>query len=296
MWNAGGSALGKVARPPRPVLRPQFFFGGGTLNAECLMPAALAIVAGSHEQSVDQKLAKLARMCGVDATLAIAQSDGRLSDLLGSLGDATCLAANVRALSMLQPISEDDVGRMVSAFRAVLFYGFDDSPGSKVLLSRLSAGAIKGAIPIEGGQPTVSFAAELPEESRPLCGLQFRLDESDARGVAFVGSGDNALASRENLPLMARYQSGESSVFLIADDAIVDVDARVSAPGAAGETYLRLAPWVISLRSMFGETCWHNPFPRAAWMIDDPLLRRRYGLLRYSDLVRAMDADRFATT
>jgi hypothetical protein len=200
------------------------------------------MVAGSEEQSVDKKLAKLAGMCGVDATLAIARSDGGLSDVLGGLGDAASLAANVRALSMLQPISEDDVGRMVSAFRAVLFYGFDDSPGSKVLLSRLSAGAIKGAIPIEGGQPTVSFAAELPEECRPLCGLRFRLDESDARGFAFVGSCDYVLASRENPPLLARFRRGDSNAFLIADDAIVDVDEPVSVPGATAETYPRFAP------------------------------------------------------
>jgi hypothetical protein len=109
------------------------------------------MVAGSEEQSVDKKLAKLAGMCGVDATLAIARSDGGLSDVLGGLGDATCLAANVRALSMLRPISEDDLGRMFSAFRAILFYGFDDSPGSRALLSRLTGGAIKSAIPMERG-------------------------------------------------------------------------------------------------------------------------------------------------
>jgi hypothetical protein len=47
---------------------------------------------------------------------------------------------------------------------------------------------------------------------------------------------------------------------------------------------------------MFGEACWHNPFPHTAWIIDDPLLRSRYGLLRYAELIRAMDAEGFATT
>ncbi|MGH8012276.1 MAG: hypothetical protein ACREQ4_07250 [Candidatus Binataceae bacterium] len=44
-------------------------------------------------------------------------------------------------------------------------------------------------------------------------------------------------------------------------------------------------PWLIFLRDAFGEYCWDNYQPRAAFTIDDPLLRPSYGFVSYTELL-----------
>jgi hypothetical protein len=50
----------------------------------------------------------------------------------------------------------------------------------------------------------------------------------------------------------------------------------------------RFLPALVFLRSAFGNRCWENPIKTARVIIDDPLLRRRYGFIRYEELLRSM--------
>jgi len=50
------------------------------------------------------------------------------------------------------------------------------------------------------------------------------------------------------------------------------------------------------LRYVFKEHCWHNDNTQACLIIDDPLLRKKYGFLDYELLLEAMDHHNFFTT
>jgi hypothetical protein len=82
----------------------------------------------------------------------------------------------------------------------------------------------------------------------------------------------------------------------LVDLPIPDVHERVSSERGIEAVYERLTPLLIFLRHSFGNTEWHGPERTARVIIDDPLLRRRYGFLDFEQLTRSMDATGYGTT
>ena len=55
-------------------------------------------------------------------------------------------------------------------------------------------------------------------------------------------------------------------------------------------------PFVCYIRWAFGGYAWHAPESNACLVVDDPLLKARYGFVRYRELLALMKRVRFATT
>src|SRR5262249_14496927 len=116
------------------------------------------------------------------------------------------------------------------------------------------------------------------------------------RWKGFSGLSCTAQIKIGHSSLLAKCERDSTTTFLLAGGELLDVDAPATVSDAEAEFYLSLAPWLIFLRSAYGEWCWHNPYPQAAWTIDDPLLKSHYGFLRYRDLIAATDAGNFTAT
>jgi hypothetical protein len=81
----------------------------------------------------------------------------------------------------------------------------------------------------------------------------------------------------------ARLDCGSSTVYL-SGAGLCDLD-RTVAKGFSTLNFLpALAPAVIFFREVFGDYCWRNRRPMACFIIDDPLIRRKYGFLRFESL------------
>lgn len=55
-------------------------------------------------------------------------------------------------------------------------------------------------------------------------------------------------------------------------------------------------PGIIFLRAAFGDRCWHNPQVGAGIVIDDPLLKKNYGFIKFSDLLGSARRHGFRVT
>ncbi|MEO7725523.1 MAG: hypothetical protein ABIU29_12700 [Chthoniobacterales bacterium] len=89
------------------------------------------------------------------------------------------------------------------------------------------------------------------------------------------------------LPSFARRQVDLAEIFVWSTTAIFDVRRPLQA-----ETEFELAcdeyiPAIIFLRAAFDDRCWHNPTAGAGMVIDDPLLKKKYGFIDFEKLLES---------
>jgi hypothetical protein len=254
--------------------------------------ATLVVLSCGNSKEADAKLARLAEKWGIRASFIDSES-GAPGDIVYQIGqqERVCLAASAASLARLFREHSALLGNFLSAFPAALFYGFDGSPGTNEVLSWLTGSAQQETVALPESALEVSFSADLPAGCEPLRGIGFRRNYRGRRWRGFPGLSSMALMKMGELASFVSFARGPSRVFLLAGSELLDVGAPASPSDPPSELYAQLAPWLMFLRTGFGEWSWHNPNPRAAWIIDDPLLKENYGFLRYSDLVEALDAD-----
>jgi hypothetical protein len=95
-------------------------------------------------------------------------------------------------------------------------------------------------------------------------------------------------------PCYIRVERDSRSYFLLACRHVLNVDAPIDVGDNPGDRFLQFVPFIGYLRVMFGARCWTNPSPAACFIIDDPLLRRRYGFLYFERLDAQMAGARFS--
>lgn len=252
----------------------------------------LTIISCSATQATDGRLAALASFSGL--TPGLFEAPGCEPDL-----ECDSLIASFAAFSQLAPAIRSQI---LEAKRSVLLY-VDEQQDSALAddpISVLSRGALRAPTAISGSPIQVALAQEMPAGCRQLRGLGFELGGAQAGWRAFVPH----LAAPElepvvtlgGRPWLVRLSRAQGDLFLLAGGRVLGLDEACSAAGIESRDYLDLLPWLIFMRAGGGEACWHNPDPRACLLIDDPLLRPRYGYLDYHELALAMDEHRFATS
>jgi hypothetical protein len=83
---------------------------------------------------------------------------------------------------------------------------------------------------------------------------------------------------------------------LLAGRQVADLDAAVPNDASILEFFPDLAPLMMFLFSASRNGLWHNDAPNACFIIDDPLLKERYGFLEYPKLLEVMEAKGFCTS
>ena len=102
--------------------------------------------------------------------------------------------------------------------------------------------------------------------------------------------GPNELASR---PAVLRINQGVAPRYLLA----AGTGAEASAPWQYDRSLFgEIVPWLLLLRDVGGNRCWHPPAVLANLTIDDPWLTEPYGCLSFPGLLAEMQRERFHTT
>src|SRR5262249_51449052 len=144
------------------------------------------------------------------------------------------------------------------------------------------------------------------EFSLQLAGMSFEADggnESSSSsfrktGCAPDGLGDSMtrIIECDGRSFLTAARRGECEFFLLASSDVLDVDTPAATGQLPRDVYPALLPWLIFIRRAAGDRCWRNSAPRASLIIDDPLLRPRYGFLSYASLAESMRQNDFKTT
>lgn len=260
------------------------------------MKRRLSFVGSEPPDPADVALRKLAEFIGVDCeTIELSA----LPERSKSTSDVSTVSA--RALQQL--LSGADAvtcqEKLNVLFRGVLLVrGFETGDVAR-LTAVLTDGALGNVRPIPSGKRTYSYAEALDRRQIPLAGLSQTVDET--RNVsAFVTARTEprvtTLVSVERQPMLVHIDIGRTSVFLLSDGKLVDIDQACGSKDFLMAATTALLPMTVFLRSVFGAACWTTPVPSANLVIDDPMVRRRYGFVEYHRLLAEARAHGYAVT
>ena len=174
--------------------------------------------------------------------------------------------------------------------RAVSERGLQSMCGDKDLLLREAP----------TGNVSLSVSRELSDLAGPMAGLEFssQLRREDAVLVGVPGgeSRFETVISAGGKPVFMRFYQNGVPVFFCASSQMVDIDQTVG-PGFydVRDNFCSVVPLVMFIRLMFPEVAWRSQELGACLIIDDPLLKRRYGSCDFGMLRSLMQQYGFTT-
>jgi hypothetical protein len=135
---------------------------------------------------------------------------------------------------------------------------------------------------LEATSATLRVATD--KSSEALAGWEADVQIERPCAVFQTGGPDfTPLMSLDGRPFFARLNCGSLTVF-ISTIGMCDLDRMAKKGDSILNFVAGLAPAIIFLRQAFGDRCWRNECPMACFIIDDPLLRPRYGFLKFDSL------------
>jgi hypothetical protein len=269
-----------------------------------MQPTELVVLYKCEPEPSDRNLINLAVFLGVPVRgISLARTGGvQGSEVLQLIRQAGCAA--VSAGTLHQCVSRSSLLHMVQSLGLepttnLFVYGFHQGKTDAELVWDLSGGAFRSVGQLGRGAHPYSVSNRSRAFCQEFCGLTFgtadlRNDLVFRRNRSEGKTADLIRAAGDTL--LATVQNGASFSVLSGAREILDIEATV-APGVRPlDWFSRLVPAMMFLRYAFGDRCWQPGKKLACFILDDPLLRSRYGFLRYNSLLEAMERSNFATS
>jgi hypothetical protein len=181
---------------------------------------------------------------------------------------------------------------------SLLVYGLTPDPFCEKLVRVLSNERLRSVSPIDDFNANYNIAPEMNEVSGAFAGLSFGpTNRANDSTLSLTHSEDSVRTpiSIGNKPFLTLTRLGETEVVFLAGAGTIDVDEEVGSTPVV-KFFSKLVPLAMALRYLFGEKCWHSSEHFASFIVDDPLLRPKYGFLDFEALLGLMTRYDFSTT
>jgi len=230
-------------------------------------------------------LRRLAEFYGVECeSISLSQllSQDHRSEPSGRVVDVASFAVEPLQAELLPRFVERNTG----GYPLLILATTSDAIASQAI-AHLTGGAITGVTHISSAQ-SVGFTEGARSLTQELSGHSFSRQDASALNLA---SNPGALVT----PLMT-VGAGPAFVtwgpttrlrFAWSTPAVFDVFRPLAQELDFERALDACLPFLIFLRSAFGEACWHNPDRTAGFVIDDPLLTPDYGFIHFPRLLES---------
>jgi len=210
------------------------------------------------------------------------------------LSSATCMATALE--DVVNP--DRDLPARISKANSVYVYDFQETAPCKKLL-RLLTDSADGDIrkPI-AAKAHLSVTGDFPEMCGPMSGLQVsaKLNEKDFCFNLGPQAGKHQSMISANLgEIFLSAVCGGVRFFLNASAETIDISTPATKFFDVKEYFCAAVPIVMYLRWAFADICGTSGETRGCLIVDDPLLKPRYGFLHFSDALELMDSYNFTT-
>jgi hypothetical protein len=208
------------------------------------------------------------------------------------LTSAACLAETLRRCEA------GTLPAWLGAAAAVFVYGFQATDPCRALLRQITSDPEADIRGIDGWPITVSVTDAFPDMCGPMSALQIQLGPGAADAALVIRHGgelQSIVASPEG-HLFAGFAYSGVRFFADASLAMVDIRERAATYFDVKKRFAGAVPVVMYLKWSFRDVCWTTSETNACLIIDDPLLRPRYGLLDFGELLQLANKQTFATT
>ena len=250
----------------------------------------------------DARLMRLAEFLGIACQTLFLERRERdhaehLAEELPKEGQ--CLVVNPQVIKQWTggPFSQDLASSM-ARFPFLFVHALSSDPFCESLIKVLSCDrlqSVRGAA--DSGQ-----LYEIAPDDRGVCGPFSGISfgpVNPANDYALTVSADHGALQRPisigGNAFMAITRRDKAEIFFVASADTSDVNETIwDVP--LSQYFSRFVPHVMAFRRIFGELCWHPTQPCASFILDDPLLRPRYGYLEYGSLLNLMKRYNFSTT
>jgi len=252
------------------------------------------LLTSSEEGSADARLADLLRFLGVPCKLiGCADFSAAAASANGSASGVALAADTVRQLLQTAAGRRQEVIEFFRSHGSVFIYGLTPSSLSREDLQFISGGAVRDYSELpSSGQLTVCG------DHRALCGPLSGLEVTHSTvrfGLKTAPGFDGKTFIRSAADsILLRQPSGRASMFLTTAAEVVDLNEQLVSNFDAGSIFDRLVPYVLFARAACPDMCWQPKRQHACLIIDDPLLRPRYGFLNVVELLRWLDQSKVA--
>jgi hypothetical protein len=110
------------------------------------------------------------------------------------------------------------------------------------------------------------------------------------------GSSVTSLITAGNKAAFLKLTCNGVAVF-VSSERLIDIDAELATPNFdVRDHFFSAVPLVSYIRWAFTHSSWRAPEASACLVIDDPLLKARYGFVRFRELLALMKKHRFSTS
>ena len=222
----------------------------------------------------------------------------QLQDREGDTHDHVLFGSSRTVAATLKQIQK--VNHSVARQAAFYVYADDDLDASERGLKSLCGNPDVSLRQASTGNLLVQVSRELAEVSGPMTGLevslQLRREDTVLAGAPGEESGFVTVISAGGDPVFVRFQKSGIPMFFCASSHMIDIDQRVgSGFYDVKEHFCSVVPLVMFLKFIFADVAWRPQELGACLIIDDPLLRQRYGSCDFGVLRNLMQQYDFTT-
>jgi hypothetical protein len=259
------------------------------------------LVTGDHPSIDDGRAGRLLEFFGVPYQMRNA-TDFRLPERSQAQSNTKCrlvCAAEIFA-RLMEELQNTSPGRQEFAqtVHSVFLYPTNIPAGLAKVVSDLSGTKIsicKGA----GSEIEWGIADDPGDVCGAMRGLRVRPTPATLEGCDFFdanGSSVTPLIAAGNKAAFLKLTCNSVPVFA-SSERLIDIDAELVTPNFDVRDHLFSAvPAVSYIRWAFAHSGWRAREASACLVIDDPLLKARYGFVRFRELLALMKQHRFSTS
>jgi hypothetical protein len=191
---------------------------------------------------------------------------------------------------------------------AVYAFAADDRQASTTRFSRF-VGAGCAVLPAPRTTASATVSSCCPEVAGPMSAITLSLRPAATDGIFSLreppsdhgdvnagGAELTSIVSVDGTPAFVRIRRAGLLAYASASSSIVDIDQPVGRNCYdVKEHFLSAVPLVMFIASVFREAMWRSPEIGGCLIVDDPLLKSRYGFCDFSRLRALMGEHHFTT-
>lgn len=182
---------------------------------------------------------------------------------------------------------------------SVYVYGFEDTAPCKRLLQYLRLSLVCDVRKPSVRETRLSVTRGFPEMCGPLSGISAlaRMSGTD-RYFQFHGPGEEyqKIITAEDGAIFASVVRNGVRFFLSGCPEVIDINSPATRYFDVKNHFCSAVPIMMYLKWAFADICWTGAETTGSLIVDDPLLKPRYGFLRYREILESMDLHNFTTT
>ena len=211
-----------------------------------------------------------------------------------TLSSAPCMAEAMQGI-------EDSNGalpRWMIEASSVYIYGFQDTDPCRKLLRLLTSDAQGNIRNLNTTQAFMSITSDFPEMCGPMSGMRVPVDLSGdlVFDVAHQGEEFQSIITVNDGEVFFRVTCRGVHFYLNVCRRIVDISSPSAKYFDVKKLFCEAVPTTMYLKRAFRDVCWTSPETSGCLIVDDPVLKPRYGFLHFRETLELMDKYNFTTT